>query len=96
MMKEYPENRLNIHVDEQGNIAYEQDAAFAYFYNRRTREDAEEELEDLRDELAELELNEPFILTGIAHDNWEDRKDVLEEKIRLLEEELENGALPTG
>ena len=53
-------------------------------------------MEDLRDELAELELNEPFNLTGIAHDNWEDRKDVLEEKIRLLEEELENGALPTG
>ena len=54
----YPENRLDIHVDEQGNVTYRQNPVFAQYY-APTREEKEEELEDLRDRLELLDLDEP-------------------------------------
>ena len=43
----YPENRLDIRVDEQGKITYEQNPVFAQYY-APTREEKEEELEARR------------------------------------------------
>ena len=39
----YPENRLDIRVDEQGKITYEQNPVFAQYY-APTREEKEEDL----------------------------------------------------
>ena len=54
----YPENRLDIRVDEQGNMTYQQNPVFAAYY-APTREEKEEELEELKDRLELLELDEP-------------------------------------
>ena len=54
----YPENRLDIRMDAQGNISFEQNAEFAKNY-APTREEKEEELEALRDQLELLEIDEP-------------------------------------
>ena len=41
----YPENRLDIRVDENGNVTFEQNAEFVKYY-APTREELEEELEE--------------------------------------------------
>ena len=56
---EYPENRLDLCVDGQGNITYRQNPVFAKYY-APTREEKEQELEDLKDRLELLELDEPM------------------------------------
>ena len=86
----YPENRLDIRTDAQGNITYEQNPVFAKYYFMRSREETEEELEDLRDRLVLHDLDEPSDLCGVAHDEWEDERRRIEEHIEDLEEELQN------
>ena len=85
-MGSYPENRLNIRVDAQGNISYEQDPAFAKYYFQQTQSPEEARLEALREELEDLEIDEPVDLYSEAHDEWELRRAELEDEI----EELEN------
>ena len=50
----YPENRLDIRVDEQGNMSYQQNPVFAAYY-APTREEKEEERRKLEDEIEDLE-----------------------------------------
>ena len=83
----YPENRLDIRVDEQGRISYEQNAVFAQYY-APTREEKEEELEQLKDRLELLDLDEPDDLYSEEHDDWEDIRRGLAEAIEDLEEEI--------
>ena len=52
----YPENRLDIRVDENGNITYQQNPVFAHYY-APTREEKEEELEALKDRLAGAKIH---------------------------------------
>ena len=84
----YPENRLDIRVDEQGNVTYEQNALFAKYY-APTREEKETELEELRERLELLEIDEPADLYSDEHDDWEEERRDLEEEIDELEEEIE-------
>ena len=83
----YPENRLDIRVDEQGEITYEQNPVFAQYY-APTREEKEEELEALKDRLELLDLDEPDDLYSEEHDDWEDIRRGLTEAIEDLEEEI--------
>ena len=83
----YPENRLDIRVDEQGKISYEQNAVFAQYY-APTWEEKEEELEQLKDRLELLDLDEPDDLYSEEHDDWEDIRRGLTEAIEDLEDEI--------
>ena len=83
----YPENRLDIRVDEQGEITYEQNPVFAQYY-APTREEKEEELEALKDRLEQLDLDEPDDFYSEEHDDWEDIRRGLTEAIEDLEEEI--------
>ena len=83
----YPENRLDIRINEQGRITYEQNAEFAKYY-APSREDMKEELEELQHQLELLEIDEPGDFYSIEHDDWEDEKRRLEEQIEDLEESI--------
>ena len=83
----YPENRLDIRVDEQGKITYEQNPVFAQYY-APTREEKAEELEALKDRLELLDLDEPDDVYSEEHDDWEDIRRGLTEAIEDLEEEI--------
>ena len=83
----YPENRLDIRVDEQGKITYEQNPVFAQYY-APTREEKEEELEALKDRLELLDLDEPDDVYSEEHDDWEDIRRGLTEAIEDLEDEI--------
>ena len=83
----YPDNRLDIHVDEQGNVIYRQNPVFAQYY-APTRKEKEEELEDLKDRLELLDLDEPDDVYSDEHDDWEDIRRGLLESIEDLEEEI--------
>ena len=83
----YPENRLDIHVDEQGNVTYRQNPVFAQYY-APTREEKEEELEELKYRLELLEIDEPADLYSDEHDDWEEERRKLEDEISDLEDEL--------
>ena len=87
-LPDYPENRLDIRVDAQGNIHYQQNPEFAKYY-APTRAEKEEELEDLQYRLELLELDEPDDLYGDEHDDWEDEKRRLEDEIEDLEEDID-------
>ena len=84
---EYPENRLDLCVDEQGNVTYRQNPVFAKYY-APTREEKEQELEDLKDRLELLDLDEPDDVYSEEHDDWEDIRRGLTEAIEDLEEEI--------
>ena len=84
---DYPENRLDIRVDEKGNITYQQNPAFAEYYTP-TREEKEEELEELEERLELLDLDEPFDMYSAEYEDWEDEKRLLEEKIEELRNEI--------
>lgn len=84
---DYPENRLDIRMDEQGKITYEQNPVFAQYY-APTREEKEEELEALKDRLEQLDLDEPDDFYSEEHDDWEDIRRGLMEAIEDLEEEI--------
>ena len=84
----YPENRLDIRIDENGNITYEQNSEFAKYY-APTREELEEELEELQHELELLEIDEPDDYWDGEHDNWEDEMSMLKDRIREIEEAIE-------
>ena len=86
-LPDYPENRLDIRVDEQGNVTYQQNPVFAKYY-APTLEEKEEELEELKDRLEILELDEPVDLYSDEHDEWEEERRTLEEDIDDLEEEI--------
>ena len=85
--REYPENRLDIRVDENGKVSYKENPEFAKYY-APTREELEEELEELRDEMANLCLDEPEDILGIEHEDWEGAVSDLEERIRNIEEAI--------
>lgn len=87
--RKYPENRLDIRVDENGHISYEENAVFAKYYTP-TREELEEELEELQNQHDLLNLDEPADILSIAHDEWEDAVADLEDRIREIEEEIES------
>jgi len=84
----YPDNRLDIRVKENGEISFEQNAEFARYY-APTREELEEELEELQDQLDMLNLDEPSDILGIEHDEWEEAVESLEDQIREIEENME-------
>ena len=83
----YPENRLDIRVDENGSVTYEQNAEFAKYY-APTKEELEQELEELQDRLELLEIDEPDYLYGDEHDEWEEERADLEDQIADLEERI--------
>ena len=83
----YPENRLDIRVYETGKVTYEENAEFKKYY-MPTREELEEELEELEDQMAVLELDEPEDILSFEHDEWEDAKNDLMERIRDVEEAI--------
>ena len=85
---EYPENRLDLCVDEQGNVTYRQNPVFAKYY-APTREEKEQELEDLKDRLELLKLDEPMDVLSVEYEDWEAERNILEEEIEELEEEIE-------
>ena len=85
----YPENRLDIRVDEQGNVSYRQNPVFAKYY-APTREEMEQELAELKDRLELLKLDEPMDVLSIEFEDWEAERNILEDKIEELEEEIEN------
>ena len=84
----YPENRLDIRVDEQGNINYQQNPVFAAYY-APTREEMEEGLEELKDRLERLEMDEPDDCYSDEYDDWEEERRKLEDEIEDLEDELD-------
>ena len=84
-MKDYPENRLNIRVDKNGNMTFEPNQEFDRYY-APTREELEEELEELQYQLESMDLDEPLDPSCLAHDEWEDVRRDLEERIRETEE----------
>lgn len=86
--KDYPENRLDIRIDEDGNISYMQNADFAKHY-APTKEECEAELEELRERLELLELDEPDDVLSIEYEEWEEEKRTLEEEIEDLEKETD-------
>ena len=88
-LPKYPENRLDIRVDELGNITFEQNSEFAKYY-ASTKEEIEEELEELKEQLDLLEIDEPDDFYSDEHDDWEDERRALEEKIEGIEEEISN------
>ena len=85
---EYPENRLDIRVDEQGNTSYQINPVFAGYY-MMTREEKEEELEELMDRLELLETDEPDDIYSEEYEDWEEEKERLEEEIRELETDID-------
>ena len=90
-MKYYPDKLLDIRVDEQGNISYEQNPQVVR-YLAPTEEDLQEkmeELEELQERLELLELDEPLDLDSSEYAEWEDEKDDLEQQIQCLEEEID-------
>ena len=87
---EYPENRLNIVVDENGNVTYRQDAEFLKYYTP-TPEEMEEELEDLEYQLEMKLLDEPvgpFDMFDTEYDDWKDELSDLRERIRELKQAI--------
>ena len=86
-LRKYPENRLDIRMDENGHMTFEQNAEFKKYY-MPTREELEEELEELEDQMAVLELDEPEDILSFEHDEWEDAKNDLMERIRDVEEAI--------
>lgn len=48
-----------------------------------------DELSDLEDELLAVELNEPEDVLSESYTRWESRRDLLEEQILCIEQELE-------
>ncbi len=84
----YPENRLNIRIDENGHITFEKNEEFAKYY-MPTREEAEEELEELQYELDSLNLDEPADILSVEHDDWEETVSFLEDQIREPEQFIE-------
>lgn len=83
----YPQNRLDIRIDENGKVTYEQNPEFAKYY-APTRAEKEEELEELKDRLELLETDEPPYLYGDEHDEWEEERRRLEDEIEDLEDEI--------
>lgn len=83
----YPENRLDIRIDENGNVTYQQNTEFAKYY-APTREEKEEELDELRERLELIELDEPEDILSDEYDDWEEEKRALEEMIKDQEEEI--------
>lgn len=88
-MSEYPENHLNIRVDENGNVSYEQDPLFAKYYFQAPENPDQARLEELRERLDDLLITEPLNPYGEAHDDWELRVADLEDEIEDLESRLE-------
>ncbi len=87
-IREYPENRLDIRIDEHGNTTYQQNPVFAKYYTP-SRDELEEELEELKDRLELLVTDEPEDLYSDEHDDWEEERRRLEEEMEDLEEEIE-------
>ncbi len=87
ILPNYPQNRLDIRIDEKGNVTYEQNPEFAKHY-APTRAEKEEELEELRDRLELLEIDEPAELYSDEHDDWEEERRRLEDEIDDLEDEI--------
>ena len=88
LRKDYPENRLDIRIDEDGNISYMQNADFAKYY-APAKEECEAELEELRERLELLGLDEPDDVLSIEYEEWEEEKRKLEEEIEDLENETD-------
>ena len=86
--RQYPENRLDIRVDESGMVSFEENSEFAKYY-ALTREELEEELEELQDELDLLNMDEPADILSLEYDEWEDKVHEIEERIREIEESIE-------
>lgn len=47
-----------------------------------------ERLDELRDELSDLEWEEPEDISSEEYDEWDEKRQALEEKIKILEEKL--------
>ena len=84
----YPENRLDIRMDENGHMTFEQNAEFKKYY-APTRGELEEKLEELQYRLDLLETDEPDDILSVEHDEWEDEVNDLQERIREIKEEIE-------
>jgi hypothetical protein len=87
---QYPENRLHIVIDENGNVSYRQDPEFLKYY-APTAEELREELEDLEYQLEMKLLDEPVGPFDMFDTEYDDRKDDLSdlrERIRELKETL--------
>ena len=87
-MSEYPENHLNIRVDENGNVSYEQDPLFAKYYFQPPENPDQARLEELRERLDDLLIAEPLNPYGESHDEWELRVADIEDEIADLESRM--------
>ena len=88
---EYPENRLNIVIGENGNVSYRQDPEFLKYYTPAV-EELEEELQDLEYQLDMKLLDEPvgpFDLFDTEYDDWKDEVSDIRDRIRELLESIE-------
>lgn len=65
---------IDIEIDEE-NALDEEEALY-------------EHLDELRDELSDLEWEEPDDISGDEYDEWDEKRQALEEKIEELEEKL--------
>ena len=50
----------------------------------------EQELEELKDRLELLKLDEPMDVLSIEFEDWEAERNILEDKIEEIEEKIEN------
>ena len=87
-MGEYPENHLNIRVDENGNVSYEQDPLFAKYYFQPPANPLEAKLAEMKERLDDLLIDEPVNPYGDAHDYWELNVAELEDEIADIESRL--------
>lgn len=70
---------IDIEIDEE-NALDEEEALY-------------EHLDELRDELSDLEWEEPDDISGDEYDEWDEKRQKLEEEIEKLEEKLGEGSL---
>ena len=85
----YPENRLDIRMDENGHMTFEQNAEFKKYY-APTRGELEEKLEELQYRLDLLETDEPDDILSVEHEEWEDEVNDLQERIREIKFYIKN------
>ncbi len=86
--RKYPENRLDIRIDENGKVTYEENREFARYY-APTKEELKEELDELQHEFEMLRLDEPDDYWDGEHEIWEDEMSEMKNRIRELEEAIE-------
>lgn len=85
--EKYPENRLDIRMDEQGNISYVQNPVFSKYY-AKTNDEIREEIDELSYELDLLEAGEPPEYYYDEYAEWLENKRNIKDRIEDLRDDL--------